>query len=277
MGTLAAIEKSFEGLRSSSSLDRSLALWQSREPCLRNVATVEELIAFCRNPRPEVAAGKNEVLAALCRIATSATPDGRRDEAAGLLVLWLFAGAMRNLAKQIGASHLTLEELDSEMLAAFWQEASSGCLTSRSFSSRLYRAARSRAYRAVCEARADASRRADLDIEPTTEAGAPTNPCLALERAKRAGVVSDLQAELIGATRIEGRPLTQVAEELGTSRQAATMQRTRAVRRLATWLCQDADLDRQPNPRPSGKFGPGERRANIPITPQSARASASHK
>jgi len=77
------------------------------------------------------------------------------------------------------------------------------------------------------------SRDADVDCHRLVAGYARTNPSLALEWAKQAGVVSEVQADLIGATRIDGKPVAEVAQELGLSREAATMQRTRAQRGLA--------------------------------------------
>ncbi|MEX2551535.1 MAG: hypothetical protein WD627_00840 [Actinomycetota bacterium] len=237
MAIVHAIEKSFAYLRNSASLERAFERWQWTEASLGHLSNVEALIALCRNPNVSLGQRKNEALASLCALATGSDGIIELVEAdAGLLLIWLYAGAMRNIAKEIGESPLTLEELDSEMLAGFWDEASNAGRNSSGLSNRLYHAARRSAWKAVTDASRFASRQTDLDFEMPGEINPSNNPSCLLERAKSEGVLSQVQVELIGATRLDGMPLAKIADELGLTREAATMQRTRAHRRLAVWL-----------------------------------------
>lgn len=59
------------------------------------------------------------------------------------------------------------------------------------------------------------------------------HPDWVLERARAAGVIDADEAMLIGATRLEDRPLAEIAAALGVSAQLATSWRTKAERRLA--------------------------------------------
>jgi hypothetical protein len=236
MAIVHAIEKSFASLRSSASLERAFERWQRTQTSLGRLSNVEALIALCRNSNLSLCQRKNEALAGLCALATGSDGAVEREADAGLLLVWLYAGAMRNIAKEIGKSPLTLEELDSEMLAGFLDEASNAGRNSSGLSNRLYHAARRSAWKAVTDARRFASRRADLDSEMHGEISPSNNPSCLLERAKSEGVLSEVQVELIGATRLDGMPLAKIADELGLTREAATMQRTRAHKRLAVWL-----------------------------------------
>lgn len=195
---------------------------------------VEELIAFVRSRDQTEYDMKNDVLAALCRVATSQGREGY--EQAGILVIWLFSGAMRNISREIGKSPLNLDELDSEMVAGFWEEVSAGCRRSRGFSSRLYHAARRRAWKAVIAARKQEAGATEADLESMPDLGASGNPSAVLEAAESEGILSDAQAELIEATRIEGQSVASVACGMGLSREAAGMRRKRAEDRLASWL-----------------------------------------
>ncbi|MEV2274545.1 hypothetical protein AB0I72_03070 [Nocardiopsis sp. NPDC049922] len=69
--------------------------------------------------------------------------------------------------------------------------------------------------------------------EPLANGPAPTgNPDLVLEDAVRQGVISKSDADLIGRTRLDRVPLTDVARERGTAYWQLAKRRSRAERRL---------------------------------------------
>jgi len=84
-----------------------------------------------------------------------------------------------------------------------------------------------------------AARRADLDdLDDQGDQGdAPDlpwgHPDLVLARAVRRGVLTAAQAELIGRSRLEGVPLSQIAAETGTSHSALCNRRKRAETAIA--------------------------------------------
>ncbi|WP_194925829.1 sigma factor-like helix-turn-helix DNA-binding protein [Catenulispora pinisilvae] len=59
---------------------------------------------------------------------------------------------------------------------------------------------------------------------------------LVLARACRHGVITAEDAELIGMTRLDGKPLAEAAELLGASRNAVKIRRQRAEARLVAWI-----------------------------------------
>lgn len=158
------------------------------------------------------------------------------DAEAGVLLVYLFIGAFRNIAKEIGPCLLSLDELDSEMVSGFWEEATRVRTSHQAASTRLYHAARRSAWEAVSKARHRACTTLELDAATAVAGSSSSNPSQVLERAVRQGVISPIQCELIAATRVEGAPATRVAPSLGLTRAAASMQLTRGERRLAAWL-----------------------------------------
>jgi hypothetical protein len=78
-----------------------------------------------------------------------------------------------------------------------------------------------------------AARRADLDDQGDTPDLPRGHPDLVLARAVRRGVLTAAQAELIGRSRLEGVPLSQIAAETGTSHSALCNRRKRAETAIA--------------------------------------------
>nr|WP_246456924.1 hypothetical protein [Saccharopolyspora gloriosae] len=67
------------------------------------------------------------------------------------------------------------------------------------------------------------------------------HPDLVLARAVADGALAPGEADLIAATRLDGRPLTELAAERGHSYPALKQQRRRAEHRLATYLHQSRE------------------------------------
>ena len=233
MSLIGELELSFERLRPR--MQAAFGRWQLREPTLAQFASVDDLIAFCRNPDRTLYPAKNEAIAALCRLANlQKSPCGNAE--AGVLLVYLFIGAFRNISREIGPCLLSLDELDSEMLSGFWEEATRVRTSHKAASTRLYHAARRSAWEAVRKARHLASTTLELGAATAVAGSIGSNPSQVLERAVRQGVISPIQCELIDAIRVEGAPTTRVAHSLGLTRAAASMQLTRGERRLAAWL-----------------------------------------
>ncbi len=94
-------------------------------------------------------------------------------------------------------------------------------------------------YRSGAASIASASGRVMPD-EGLTRSKPPTRPWrhpdLVLEEAVDAGVISEFSAELIGESRIQGVPLTQLAQRYGATPVALRRRRLRAEKRLVAWL-----------------------------------------
>lgn len=234
MSLVGELEHLFEQVRPR--LDAVFDRWQRLEPALEKFASADELIAYCRTQDRTLYAEKNEALAALCRLATPTAYPGGSDAEAGVLLIYLFSGAFRNIAKEIGPCPLSLDELDAEMLCGFWEAAARVRTNSRAASTRLYHGARIRAWQAVAQARQRAATMADVDCATLPPPAPSPNPPAILSQALREGVIDQIQCELIAATQIDKEPTAPLARSLGITRAAATMQRTRAMRRLAAWL-----------------------------------------
>ena len=234
MSLVRELEHLFEQVRPR--LDTVFVRWQRLEPTLEKFASADVLIAYCRTQDRALYAEKNDALAALCRLATPTAYPGGSDAEAGVLLVFLFSGAFRNIAKEIGTCLLSLDELDAEMLCGFWEAAARVRTNSRAASTRLYHGARIRAWKAVAQARQRACSTADLDCSAFPSSAPSPNPPAILSQALQEGVIDQIQCELIAATQIDREPTAPVARGLGITRAAATMKRTRAMRRLATWL-----------------------------------------
>ena len=234
MSLVGELEHCLEQVRPR--LDAVFVRWPRLEPTLEKFASADELIAYCRTQDRALYAEKNEALAALCRLATTAAYPADSDAEAGVLLVYLFSGAFRNIAKEIGPCLLNLDELDAEMLCGFWEAAARVRTNSRAASTRLYHGARIRAWKAVAQARQRACSTADVDCAAIPSSAPSPNPPAILSQALKEGVIDQIQCELIAATQIDKEPTAPLARSLGLTRAAATMQRTRAMRRLAAWL-----------------------------------------
>ncbi|MGW0252175.1 hypothetical protein ACWDYH_36675 [Nocardia goodfellowii] len=83
-----------------------------------------------------------------------------------------------------------------------------------------------------------------LDTQAQSVIAEPGHPEMVLAQAVAAGVISTEAAELIAASRWEGRSLTALAAERGVSVWKLRKQRPRAERALLAWLTERArDLD----------------------------------
>ncbi|GAB3474801.1 sigma factor-like helix-turn-helix DNA-binding protein [Nocardiopsis coralliicola] len=153
--------------------------------------------------------------------------------AAGLALPGL-AAARRRLSAGIESE---LDDLEAELLAGFLAALHSGDTVANRVGARLVYAARAAGQRLRYRTLAERHRRAD---QPgfVDEAAAPDSggAVTVLAGALTCGVVTPLEAELVARSRLERRPLVQVAQELGVSYSTARRHRHQAQQRLKNHL-----------------------------------------
>lgn len=237
MALLSDIESAFEAARRTPFLDAAFKRWRSSHPtALGDFEDLEALIGFCRHPGTQDYARKSDSIAVLCLEAR------RRDgkpELAGLLLAWLLLPGLWELSNRLAdPSRLAVEEMDAELLAGFWNVAAKIHPGSPKVAGRLIRGARNKALRAIARAALYRDR-----VEPTAELElrpSPTSTSLSefdLTRdAEQAGTLTNFEARLIEATRLQGASLATLAKWLEVPYSSLKLKRWRAENRLAAWL-----------------------------------------
>lgn len=230
MNIIDDIRSAFEGLRGGPILTRAFEGWQARYKVLCDFHDLEEIIALLQDPGGDQQA-KDQVLSALC------TESRSGDERARITLSWLFLPGFLRIHQSLGALKvLDPDDLWAEILAGFWEAASSLKNSSR-VAGQLINAARWRATKAIKQTAEYESHR-----EPLSKAfdiAAPGPEPIAddpLEDAISQGVLTELEAELIRLTRLDGYTLDEVASRRNASRHSLRLRRHRAEARLASWL-----------------------------------------
>ncbi|WP_431958657.1 hypothetical protein [Nocardia lijiangensis] len=175
-----------------------------------------------------------------------------KDEGAMLVCAGLAAPMLSRTASEYATSSTTAgHDIESEVLTAFLGHLPRVGLEEPGVWHRL----RWGAYRAVLKAATQQQTGVtvvgdlDRDLAPLGErvqamVSGPGHPEMVLAQAVAAGVISADAAELIAASRWEGRSLTSLAAERGVSLWKLRKQRPRAERALLAWLSDRArDLD----------------------------------
>jgi len=235
MAWIRTVEKSFDRLRETYRMEEAFQGWNEDRPALAGFGSLEELIRFCRNQNEDLLYEKNRVIAALC------TEAAEGDGEAGLLLVWLFMGIFHNLAMRIGPCPLSPDELESEMLSAFWEEVRRA--KEEKLSGTLFYAVKHRVWGAVREKRAEFSRQAIFNLEPAGPSPFVENPSLVVERAAKEGVLSEIDAELVIATRLEDLAVEEFGRKHGMSREQTHKRRQRAEQKLIGWLRAECALE----------------------------------
>lgn len=130
------------------------------------------------------------------------------------------------------------EDLDAELVTAFYEAIADTDITGPMICAKL----RAEAYNAVRRARysavAYAMRTRELDslAEVSVRPATSGHPDFVLASAIRAGVLEPEEAELVGASRLEGTALSSVARRFGIPVTTAWCRRKAAETRLATWI-----------------------------------------
>ncbi|HVA61351.1 MAG TPA: hypothetical protein VNG13_12575 [Mycobacteriales bacterium] len=169
-------------------------------------------------------------------------------------------------------------DVDAEVLTGFLAALATIDVAAGHLPARLcwagYRAGRSRCRREVTEARHRAG-----PVEGTAPMRPYGHPDLVLLAAVDAGVITLAEARLIGATRLDGMDLQQLAARLGVTYAAVRMWRSRAERRLTRFLV-SGELPKksrvsQIGPK-GGLEGCGTSRAGTPIAGRPSGADNPH-
>ncbi|MFF0532687.1 hypothetical protein ACFYT3_30470 [Nocardia amikacinitolerans] len=180
----------------------------------------------------------------------------RAKEADAMLVCAGLAAPMlsRTASECVTSSHAARHDIESEILIAFLAHLPRVGLETPGVWHRLRWGAYRAALTAATSQRTGVTIVGDLDrdLAPLGERGQAImsgsgHPEIVLADAVAAGVISADSAELIAATRWEGRSLTALAAERGVSLWKLRKQRPRAERALLAWLndrAQDLDAER---------------------------------
>jgi hypothetical protein len=201
--------------------------WGKDEPVLVGFeGSPERLFRFLRTPPgPE----RDRVFCALLRLA-------KRDQVAGLVVLEALVPGLKQLAGRFLLSLDDRDELWSLLLLIGWEQ-----VTSYPVERRPHRIAANllldtrKSVLAELEALRGQGRLPDA-WEPVPVTGVAGSVDLLVGRAVAAGVLRDEDAQLILKTRVDGRSLPAVADELGERYITVYARRERAERRLLLFL-----------------------------------------
>jgi hypothetical protein len=233
---LGKIEGDLTALRRSGALDQALYGWQARRDELRSFADPEALIGFLRDPDVVPRRGKDPVLAALCMEATGG------DQDAATLLLWLMLPGLLRVRRRLASwNALGREDLDAELLAGVWEAAAAIGAMTTNVAARLVNRAQRRALAAVRQAADWAGRSEPLSTE-IGESRLEDDPGGAedvITQAVRAGVISEMEADLFRASRSN---IGEVRARLGVTAYAAQNRRRRARRRLLAWLAESTPV-----------------------------------
>lgn len=226
----ARINQHVMSARARGGLESAFSRWRDRHDALEVARNVDELIELLRSGPRSQYPQKNDALRALCLEAAGG------DELAGALLLWLLLPALLLEWKRVHRRDaLSPEDLESELLAGFWESITWIRPASRKVAARLIQGARRRAIAAV---RRDsvwvhATDPVALGDVPVASSGEELDPFASLDEAASQGVLSPLDVEVLLATP-EG--LKAVAEREGLTVKATRLRRGRARRRLIGWL-----------------------------------------
>jgi hypothetical protein len=224
-----ALEREWAQL--AHSLDAHLRGWHACEPALRSFPSVRLLVEFLQQPGADYDA-KDAVLAALLR-------QTQTDRRAGRVVLQALLPGLKRLA---GVYIRTPEERDamwSTLLCACWERICTYPLRRRPqrIAANLLADTRRVLWKERTLALAHAERETplpDLPLPPLARAEVDVER--PLRRAVAAGAITAEEAELIAATRIDGRDPHAVAAHLRVTYNTLIVRRLRAERRLAFFL-----------------------------------------
>ncbi|HZP89846.1 MAG TPA: hypothetical protein VFC04_02490, partial [Actinomycetota bacterium] len=235
MDMLEKVEADLVALRRSGALDAALLRWKAHRAGLRSFADAEALIGFLRDPDVAPRRAKDPALAAICLEVTGG------DEVAAIFLLWLMLPGLLRVRRRLASRDaLAREDLEAELIAGLWESATTVEAKTANVAARLVDRARRRALAAVRQA-ADW---ADRCVPFSTEIGEPVGleddvGRDILAEAVRAGVISEVEADLLRASRSNVRA---VRARLGVTAYAAQNRRRRAKRRLLLWLSESTPV-----------------------------------
>jgi|GEM_PF-6080450 DNA-directed RNA polymerase specialized sigma24 family protein len=256
---LNQMELRFRSQRSSNELHEAFERWRSEHPALAPYGGIEDIWKLFRD-RGATYDKKNPIAIALCQLVQD------RDELAIVVLVELYAPSLRNaVGRSVGKSPLTVDELHAEAVDGLLTAARGVTLETKRVSALLAGRVRDRLSDAVKSANKAQRFQAPVALErldPLVERGARSHqsaedemleaaaPRELLERAVRAGVITDDDARLIEDARVEGVSLKDLAERRQESYGATKTRLSRAQKVLRGWLAV-----RKPPPRQDS--GPG--------------------
>jgi DNA-directed RNA polymerase specialized sigma24 family protein len=215
-----------------------LHAWAVDEPPLRRFAG--EPAALFRFLRSEPSAERDRVFRALLRQA-------RQDELAGLVLLEALLPGLKSLLARILVDAGESDELLAVLLKNAWEQIATYPLERRP--TRV-------AANLLFDIRKQTLRELGLTrrvvVEPPTHVREPVAAAQAdigapLRRAVAAGALSEAEAELILQSRIDGRPLAEIAAELSLAYITVYKRRAKAEQKLLLFLGQPAVKNRGRN------------------------------
>ncbi|MEY9887670.1 hypothetical protein ABIA31_001299 [Catenulispora sp. MAP5-51] len=160
----------------------------------------------------------------------------RRDESWQLAAVGMALPAIRSVAGSLARGFDgDVEELDAEILAGFLAHLAVVDVELPGIVTKL-RWAAYRAGRAVVVAHRRAAEREEEISEQAMLSGPVGHPDLVLMRAVSAGAISEADAELISATRLDRVDMEVYAGQLGVSYNAVKIRRQRAEARLVAFI-----------------------------------------
>lgn len=251
---LNQMELRFRTLRGSNEGHQALKRWSAEHPTLVPYEEIEDIWKLFRDKGTSYET-KNPVAIALCQLVRAG------DDLAIVVLVELYAPSLRNaVGRSIGKSPLTVDELHTEAVDGLLTAARGVTPDTKRVSARLAGRVRDRltdAVKAASKAHRLQSPVAPERLDPLVErsvgshAGAEQEvleawaPRELLERAVRAGVITDADARLIEDARVGGVSLKDLAEQRQESYGATKTRLSRAQKTLRGWLA----VKKPPSPR----------------------------
>jgi nucleotide-binding universal stress UspA family protein len=150
-----------------------------------------------------------------------------------LAALWMMVPGLRGIVRRCaGGPGADSRDLESEAVTGFLEAVRDIDLERDAIGPRLWWAAKRKVQRAAAQLGRELPVE-DIEVKAVNGGGIPGDP---LREAVHDGVISDVDARLIGSTRLEGERLGSVAERLGLRYHACQRRRARAEGRLAGYL-----------------------------------------
>ncbi|MEZ0108596.1 DNA-directed RNA polymerase specialized sigma24 family protein [Catenulispora sp. EB89] len=160
----------------------------------------------------------------------------RRDESWQLAAVGMALPAIRSVAGSLARGFDgDVEELDAEILAGFLAHLAVVDIETPGIITKIRWAAYRAGHAVVVKHRRAAEREEEIS-EEVVLSGPAGHPDLVLMRAVSAGAISESDAELISATRLDGLDMEVYADQLGVSYNAVKIRRQRAEARLVAFI-----------------------------------------
>ncbi|HVM35045.1 MAG TPA: hypothetical protein VM784_06845 [Actinomycetota bacterium] len=255
---LNQMELRFRALRGSHELHQALARWSSEHPALAAYEEIEGIWKLFRDKSASYEK-KNRVTIALCQLVQE------DDELAMVALVELYAPSLRNsVGRNIGKSPLTVDELHAEAVDAFLAAARGVTPETEKVSGRLAGRVRDHLSDAVTAANKAQHLQSPMPpegLDPLVETSVGSYRSAEdemleawsahdmLDRATRAGIITEDEAHLIEDTRPGSMSLTEAAQLLGEPYGTVKQRRRRAEKVLKAWLAVK-------KPPPRGDSGP---------------------